>query len=131
LGTPQSIESIYNTLPARGFTVRIWPGRYPSLEQLENYGDMLAPFIKSRLERDASLCLGGGLLGDQGQPTDPTYLTEAILQKKELDQGKTYFQLQHMLNTALADAAKFPLKLDEIILMNLGRKAKPNNQSRY
>lgn len=131
LGTPQSIESIYNTLPARGFTVRIWPGRFPSLEQLENYGDMLAPFIRSKLERDASLCAGGGLLGDQGQPTDPTYLTEAILQKKELDQGKTYFQLQHMLNTALADAAKFPLKLDEIIVMNLGRKAKLNDQSRF
>lgn len=131
LGTPQSIESIYNTLPARGFTVRIWPGRYPTFEQLENYGDMLAPYIRSRLERNAALMSGGGLLGDQGQPTDPTYLTEEILQKKEMDQGPTYFQLQHMLNTALADAAKFPLKLDEIICMNLGRKAKPNGQSRF
>lgn len=131
LGTPQSMESIYNTLPARGFTVRIWPGRYPTFEQLENYGDMLAPYIRTRLERDASLCSGGGLLGDQGQPTDPTYLTEEILQKKEMDQGPSYFQLQHMLNTALADAAKFPLKLDELICMNLGRKAKPNGQSRF
>jgi len=131
LGTPQSIESIYNTLPARGFTVRIWTGRYPTFEQLENYGDMLAPFIRTRLERNPGLCTGGGLLGDQGQPTDPSYLTEEILQKKEMDQGKSYFQLQHMLNTALSDAAKFPLKLDEIIVMNLGRKAKPGNQSRY
>lgn len=131
LGTPQSIESIYNTLPARGFTVRIWPGRYPTFEQLDNYGDMLAPYIRSRLERNPELCTGGGLLGDQGQPTDPTYMTEEILQKKELDQGPTYFQLQHMLNTALADAAKFPLKLEDIICMNLGRKAKPNGQSRF
>lgn len=131
LGTPQTMESIYNTLPGRGFTVRIWPGRFPTFEQLENYGDMLAPSIRNRLERNPALASGGGLLGDQGQPTDPTYLTEEVLQKKELDQGKTYFQLQHMLNTALADAARFPLKLDEIILMNLGRKAKPNNQSQY
>lgn len=122
LGTPQSQESIYNTLPARGFTVRIWPGRYPTLEQLPNYGEMLAPYIKSRLERNPELMSGGGLLGDQGQPTDPTYITEEVLCKKELDQGKTYFQLQHMLNTALADAARYPLKVEEIICMNLGRK---------
>lgn len=126
LGTPQSQESIYNTLPARGFTVRIWPGRFPTIEQLPNYGDMLAPYVRNRLERDASLMNGGGLLGDQGQPTDPTYITEDVLCKKELDQGKTYFQLQHMLNTALADAARYPLKVEEIICMNLGRKLAVN-----
>ena len=122
LGTPQSQESVYNTLPARGFTVRIWPGRFPTVEQLANYGDMLAPFIRNRLERDPALMSGGGILGDQGQPTDPTYITEEILCKKELDQGKSYFQLQHMLNTALADAARYPLKVEELICMNLGRK---------
>lgn len=131
LGTPQSMESVYNTLPARGFTVRIWPGRYPTQEQLKNYGDMLAPYVKNRLERDPSLMTGGGMLGDQGKPTDPTYMTEEVLQKKELDQGPTYFQLQHMLNTALADAARFPLKLEDCILMPLGRKAKPGNQSKF
>lgn len=131
LGTPQSMDSIYNTLPARGFVVRIWPGRFPNTEQLDNYGDMLAPFVKRRLERNPELMFGGGILMDQGQPTDPTYLTEEVLQKKELDQGKAYFQLQHMLDTSLTDIARFPLKVDEIILMPLGRKAKPNNQSQY
>lgn len=131
LGTPQSMDSIYNTLPSRGFTVRIWPGRFPTLEQIANYGDMLAPSIRSKLERNPALASGGGLLGDQGQPTDPTYLTEEVLQKKEMDQGPSYFQLQHMLNTALADAARFPLKLEDIIVMNLGRKAKPNGQSQF
>lgn len=131
LGTPQTIESIYNTLPSRGFHVRIWPGRFPTFEQLENYGDMLAPSIRAKLERDPSLMSGGGLLGDQGQPTDPTYLTEEVLQAKERDQGPAYFQLQHMLNTALADAARFPLKLEDLIVMNLGRKAKPNGQDAY
>lgn len=131
LGTPQSMDSIYNTLPARGFIVRIWPGRFPTMEQLDNYGDMLAPFVKRRLERNPELMFGGGILMDQGQPTDPTYLTEEVLQKKELDQGKAYFQLQHMLDTSLTDMARFPLKVDEIILMPLGRKAKPNNQSQY
>jgi len=30
LGTPQSVNSIYNTLPGRGYTVRIWTGRFSS-----------------------------------------------------------------------------------------------------
>lgn len=121
LGTPQSIESVYNTLPGRGFTVRIWPGRYPTPTQRENYGDMLAPMIARALDMNPSLAFGGGMLSDQGQPTDPTYLTEEILQKKELDQGPSFFQLQHMLNTRLADAERFPLKPEHLIVLNLGR----------
>ena len=35
LGTPQTKDSIYNTLPARGFTTRIWPGRFPSEESIQ------------------------------------------------------------------------------------------------
>ncbi|MCA3159546.1 MAG: phage terminase large subunit [Burkholderiales bacterium] len=121
LGTPQSQESIYNTLPARGFTVRIWPGRFPSPEQIENYGDMLAPFISRALKANPALAFRGGMLGDQGQPIDPGYMSEEILQKKELDQGPTYFQLQHMLNTKLADAARFPLKVEQLVVMPLGK----------
>lgn len=119
LGTPQSQESIYNTLPARGFTVRIWPGRYPTPDQVENYADMLAPFVRSRMHQDPSLQAGGGLLGDQGQPIDPGYLHEGILQKKEMDQGPSYFQLQHMLNTRLMDALRYPLKTEDLVLMRL------------
>lgn len=119
LGTPQTQESIYNTLPARGFTVRIWPGRYPTDEELEHYGDMLAPFIKNRLMQNPALQSGGGMLGDQGRPVDPAYMTEEVLQKKERDQGKSYFQLQHMLNTSLMDAMRYPLKVEDIILMRL------------
>ncbi|CAH0444338.1 hypothetical protein LMG10661_00817 [Ralstonia syzygii subsp. syzygii] len=116
LGTPQSINSIYNTLPGRGYTVRIWPGRYPTKKQRENYGDMLAPIIRRAIEDNEDLQIGGGILGDQGKPTD-TQLpagTEEFLAKKEADQGPSYFQLQHMLNTKLADADRFPLRLTKI-----------------
>lgn len=125
LGTPQSVESIYNTLPARGFTVRVWTGRYPTPEQRDNYGDMLAPMLAQRLAANPALGTGGGMLGDQGQPTEPTYLGEAVLQKKELDQGPSYFQLQHMLNTKLADAERYPLKVHDLILMKLGGEYYP------
>lgn len=124
LGTPQSMESVYNTLPGRGFTVRIWPGRYPTPEQLVNYADMLAPYISRRLKMDPALCFGGGMLKDQGQAIDDR-LCEEVLQAKERDQGPAYFQLQHMLNTRLTDALRFPLKLENIVVMKLGGEHYP------
>ena len=65
------------------------------------------------MERDQSLMFGGGITGDQGQPIEKAgtgWLDEANLQQKELDQGESWFQLQHMLNTKLADALRFPIK---------------------
>lgn len=117
LGTPQTLESIYNSLPARGVAVRIWPGRYPDNKQRLHYGLNLAPSIVMALHKDPSLASGGGLLGDQGKPVDPQLLDEAALQKKELDQGSAYFQLQHMLNTTLSDALRFPLKPEKLVLL--------------
>ncbi len=63
LGTPQTMESIYNTLPSKGVAVRIWPGRYPTPKQREFYGDKLAPLVASRLNRDPSLGSDGGRSG--------------------------------------------------------------------
>jgi hypothetical protein len=110
LGTPQTNDSIYNSLPARGVSIRVWPGRFPTHKQMDHYGARLAPRLRALLEADPSLRTGGGLLGDQGRPTDPQLLDEDALQKKERDQGQAYFQLQHMLSTALSDALRFPLK---------------------
>ncbi len=115
LGTPQTTDSIYNGLPSRGFSVRIWPGRYPTPDEEDVYGDYLAPYIRIRLDKDPSLATGGGVLGEQGQPTDPVMMNEATLTKKQLDQGKAYFNLQFMLNTDLMDADRFPLKLNHLM----------------
>jgi hypothetical protein len=120
LGTPQTMESIYNSLPGRGVQVRIWPGRYPTEEQRAHYGASLAPILVNRMAADPSLMQGGGLLLDQGAPIDPNMpgLDEDGLQKKERDQGVAYFQLQHMLNTALMDSLKFPLKTERMVVLN-------------
>lgn len=122
LGTPQTSTSIYTSLPARGVQVRIWPGRYPTPEQRTFYGDKLAPLLARRLEAQPSLGAGGGLLKDQGQPIDPVLLGEVALQDKELDQGTPYFQLQHMLCTALTDALRFPLKPEKLVVMDIGEQ---------
>lgn len=118
LGTPQLSESVYNTLPGRGFTVRVWPGRYPTAKELDNYGDLLAPSLRKRLEDDPSLMIGGGILGDQGQPTDPGMFDDDKLIMKQTDKGITDFQLQYMLNTKLLDSLRYPLKLDQCIVLS-------------
>lgn len=118
LGTPQTNDSIYNGLAARGVAIRVWPGRYPTAKQMAWYGDRLAPLITQRISRDYSLQLGGGVLGDQGQPVDPLLMDEAKLQEKELDQGTPHFQLQFMLNTELTDALKYPLKTEQLVVLS-------------
>lgn len=117
LGTPQSSDSIYNTLPGRGYQVRIWPGRFPTTEQLPYYGEHLAPLLRDILTKYPQVQLGGGLNGDQGIPIEPSFLGERILQLKEKDQGPAWFQLQHMLNTKLMDAERYPLKTDNCLVM--------------
>lgn len=116
LGTPQSAESIYNNLHARGYEIRIWPGRYPSDKEVETYGDMLAPMIVQDIAENPSLQEGGLGISSQGVPTCPEMFTEQLLCEKELSQGKAKFQLQYMLNTALTDEERYPLKLTNLVV---------------
>lgn len=124
LGTPQSVESVYNTLPSSGFAVRIWPGRYPNAEQLKHYGAALAPSIAAKAKARPELTTGHGLDGKQGAATD-TYLTDELLLQKEGAQGQAFFQLQHMLLTALTDALRYPLKTENLIAMRLDGRNLP------
>lgn len=125
LGTPQSIDSVYNGLFSRGYTIRVWPGRYPTNKELENYKNFLAPLIRERLEADPSLQSGGGPTGQRGKPVDPLMMSEDVLTKKEIDQGAAYFQLQHMLDTRLMDEDRFPLKSSQIVFMQVAAKSAP------
>lgn len=126
LGTPQSKDSIYKTLPARGFEVRIWPGRYPNREELEHYATgTLAPSILDAITLDPSLMLGGGIDGTRGKPADPLRYDEEALIEKELDWGPEGFSLQYMLDTSLADAARTKIKLSDMIVGNWTSSAAP------
>lgn len=124
LGTPQNTDSLYSGLPSRGVAVRIWPGRYPTVEELPQYDGFLAPYIIERIKNNPSLQTGGGPLGLSGQPLDPQIVDEEQLTKKEIDQGKAYFNLQYMLNTTLTDQDRYPLKLGNIRFMSFDRDAK-------
>ncbi|QHB42729.1 terminase large subunit [Vibrio phage VP-HS15] len=116
LGTPQSVESIYNWLPSRGYKVRIWTGRYPTHNQMDYYADKLAPIILEDIRKDPTLQTGGGLDGTWGQPTCPEMYDNDLLNEKELAQGKAKFMLQFMLNTGLTDADRYPLRLNDLIV---------------
>lgn len=122
LGTPQTIDSVYNTLPGRGYDIRIWPGRYPTPKERPEYAGHLAPYVVERLDADPSLGYGGGMLGDRGQPVDPVLVNETELTFKEGDQGAAYFQLQYMLSTSLSDANRFPLKLANLRITAFDRE---------
>lgn len=125
LGTPQSKDSIYNTLPGRGFLVRIWPGRFPTDEEVEKYGPRLAPYLVERIQANPSLQSGGGLDGTRGKASDPERFNEEDLIEKELDKGPEDFSLQHMLDTSLSDAARQQLKLSDLLVANFDAEAVP------
>jgi hypothetical protein len=123
LGTPQSQNSIYNNLPSRGFDVRIWTGRYPTDDEVERYGELLAPYIRNK--RTSTNTNGCGLNGNRGAATDPIIQPEEVLVAKERDQGAAYFQLQYMLDTSLTDEGRYPLKTRDLIVTPLGLKEAP------
>tara|TARA_Y100000296_G_scaffold66371_1_gene78400 strand:+ start:31459 stop:33237 length:1779 start_codon:yes stop_codon:yes gene_type:complete len=125
LGTPQSIDSVYNGLLSRGYAIRVWPGRYPTDKEQKNYGSALAPLIKDRVATDPALRTGGGPAGTRGQAVDPVILPEDVLIQKEIDQGAAYFQLQHMLDTRLMDEDRFPLKPSNLVFMHIAMKSTP------
>lgn len=103
LGTPQSENSIYNLLPDRGYEIKVWPARRPQPDQEKNYGPRLAKII----------------LGvSPGDPTDPLRFNESELMERALSFGRTGFALQFMLDTTLSDADRFPLKINDLLVMD-------------
>ena len=109
LGTPQTVDSIYNKLPERGYLKRVWPARFPSQKQCVNLGTTLAPVIKKDLDINSEKL--------EGKPTDPDRFNDEELLKRELSYGKTSFQMQFMLDTKLSDETRFPLKVSDLIVM--------------
>lgn len=118
LGTPQSEQSIYRGLPSKGYSVRIWPSRYPLADKLVNYGDYLAPLLVNDIEADPSLLKPvGSSLG--GAPTDPARFHDLDLIEREEEYAASGFLLQFQLDTTLSDAERYPLKTRDLIVTNV------------
>lgn len=114
LGTPQTEMSLYNELPKRGYKLRIWTSRYPSVKQLRAMDTSLAPMIKKKWTKELS-----------GEPTDPLRFDATDLQEREASYGRSGFNLQFMLDTSLSDQDKYPLKLSDLVVMNTNPTTAP------
>lgn len=110
LGTPQTEMSIYNYLPERGYEIRIWPGRVPV--DYSKYEGRISPFI-------ADLGLPAG------SPADPKRFDDFDLAEREASYGRSGFALQFMLDTALSDSDRHPLKLSDLICIDLNNEKAP------
>lgn len=115
LGTPQTEMSLYNVLPDRGYEVRIWPARVPDPSDVQSYRSRLAPMIQRMLDTGA---LPGTLV-------DPSRFTDEDLLAREASYGRSGFRLQFMLNTKMADAERYPLKLSDLMVMDLSPEMAP------
>jgi hypothetical protein len=105
LGTPQTEMSLYNDLDERGFKTRIWTALYPSKAQTIGYGHKIAPIIAD-------------VEDNEGKPTDPKRFDEVDLLERMSSYGKSGFNLQFMLDTTMSDANRYPLKLNDLIVLS-------------
>lgn len=122
LGTPQTEMSLYNSLTTRGYEMRVWPARFPKEKLQRHYGSSLAPSIARKLADDPTLPLQ---FGERGAPTDPHRFTDKDLLEREASYGRSGFALQFMLDTTMSDANKFPLKLSDLIIMDVSADLAP------
>lgn len=116
LGTPQTEETIYNKLGEKGYEIRIWPARVPHPNKLSNYRERLAPQLIQRIYDGTS---------QANDPVDPKRFTDLDLLEREASYGRSGFALQFMLDTTLSDAERYPLKLSDLITMNLNIEKAP------
>jgi len=118
LGTPQNEMSLYNILLSRGYDMRIWTSRYPTLERAEKaYGGRLAPILYDRMQKEEKAVYG--------LPTDPKRFDDEDLLERELSYGRSGFALQFMLDTSLSDGNKYPLKLSDLIVYSCDKDTAP------
>ncbi len=114
LGTPQTEQSLYNLLEDRGYAIRVWPSRFPDERQVKHMGHRLAPIIRNQWSRERI-----------GQPTDIDRFDEFDLAEREASYGRSGFALQFMLDTSLSDADRYPLKLSDLIVMDIDDERAP------
>lgn len=126
LGTPQTEATIYRTLEERGYQTRIWPARYPDEKLQALYGDRLAPWIRDALKADPTLAHKHGLPGNtRGASVESRRFPDLDLLERENSYGRSGFALQFMLNPALADMDRYPLKLSDLIVLDCDPKLGP------
>ena len=116
LGTPQTTFTIYRRLAERNYKPLVWPARYPRTKQLSKYEGLLALEIQEDIEQGA----------EEWTPTDDRFSDEDLLER-EASMGRSNYLLQFQLDTSLSDAAKFPLKMADLVITSVNPTTAPEN----
>lgn len=115
LGTPHTEASIYLRLVReRGYSSRYWPALYP--EELDPYEGNLCERIEAEVTADPALV---------GEPTDPERFSHEDLLQRQASMTKSTFQLQFMLNCRLATLDRYPIRLGDLVVMEIDASALP------
>jgi len=112
LGTPQCEDSIYNKLQERDYRARIWPAKYVTPQTNE----------KGYNSTVSGLCVDAE---KENKSTEPIRFSDIDLLEREMSYGRSGFAMQFMLDTRLSDADRHPLKLNDLIVMDIDREVAP------
>lgn len=112
LGTPQCEDSIYNKLQERDYRARVWPAKYvtPQFNEKSHNGSV------------SDVCVDEE---KAGKSTEPTRFSDIDLLEREMSYGRSGFAMQFMLDTRLSDTDRHPLKLNELIVMDIDNEVAP------
>lgn len=112
LGTPQCEDTIYSRLAERGYNPCIWTAKYVSPRLNETrYNGFISPFCVNS-END-------------GKSTEPTRFSDLDLAEREVSYGRTGFAMQFMLDPRLSDMDRHPLKINDLIVMDIDPEVAP------
>ena len=112
LGTPQCEDSVYTKLDERGYTNRVWTARKVTKAKNEKV-------YKGNV---SSLCVSND---EAGTPAEPSRFDDIDLAEREASYGKTGFAMQFMLDPKLSDLDRYPLKINDLIVMDIDRDTAP------
>ena len=110
LGTPQIRDSIYNTL-SEGYPITKFPAVIPD-KNIESECENINSWVWQ-------------LQGEPGEPTQPERFNSDVLESRKAKIGPRLFALHYKLDTSLADAEKYPLRLSDLIVIDLDPKICP------
>jgi len=116
LGTPHSSDdSIYYRLE-KAAPIRRWPAEYPDPDDLTAAANV-SPWLIGKVQKDIELI---------GHATCPELADDAALEIKRVTAGfEGWYELQYLLNPALLDEQRYPLRARDLIIMSCEPKQAP------
>jgi hypothetical protein len=111
LGTPHYQDSVYNVLK-ESYPMIKYPAEMPD-ESVPAEVEDVAPWVL-------------GLDIEPGEATQPERFNKEELASRRAKIGPSHYALQYKLVTSLADADRYPLKLRDLIVMDLDSEVGPD-----